>query len=90
MELRCLEFADQHKDVWETIIMKPGGVIVKSWTGSSIMSAILRPLNIVVSDELGACLAEVALHGASGKDTVLFREIIDMGRKQLERQSMQT
>ena len=66
METRALEFAENNANIWETFILKPGGVVAKDplkgiFTFLTATGVILGKNWSVRVEELGAYMAYLAM-----------------------------
>jgi hypothetical protein len=84
-ETRILQFAQDHNDVWQSFIVRPGGVFPKSsFSAVWMMSMFLGKDWVIRDDELGAFIAELAIHGGEEDSLILNRKIVERGRELLK------
>ncbi|KAI8714098.1 hypothetical protein NCS52_01129100 [Fusarium sp. LHS14.1] len=92
LETMTLELAESHPDVWKAFVLKPGGVVPKTWFGSGFLG-IVTSLGAVMGEnwsvhieELGAFMMYLALDGQGEEPLLLNDRIVRRGRELLELQ----
>lgn len=92
LETRALAFAECHATIWETFIVKPGGVVPKKTMAGGVLGvitgigAVLGENWSIRAEELGAFMAYLATNG-EGEDSIIENaRIVRKGRELLESQ----
>lgn len=81
-EVRMLEFAKEHADVWQEFVLKPGGVMPDGWYNGVASKVFGRGL-VVSEVVLGTVMAKLAVEGEACREDegiVLNARIIELGR----------
>ncbi|KAK4084896.1 hypothetical protein Purlil1_10116 [Purpureocillium lilacinum] len=89
METRALEFAENNANIWETFILKPGGVVAKDplkgiFTFLTATGVILGKNWSVRVEELGAYMAYLAMGGEEEQSLINNARIVRKGRQTLD------
>lgn len=78
LQTKTVEFAEAR--AWTAHVIRPGGVLLSSNTYvAQVAETIFRSNLVIRSDELGAFVAELAVHG-SDRNVIENREIVETGR----------
>lgn len=80
-----LEFAQQHKDIWQTFIVKPGGVATASSHAIAIIVAGMF-LPMIRDEQVGAFVADLLVHGKEPEGRVLNERMATRGTELLQAQ----
>jgi putative NADH-flavin reductase len=80
-----LDFAQQHKDVWQTYIIKPGGVATASTSAIFVMAAGMF-LPMIKDDQVGAFVADLLVHGKEPEGRILSERMATRGTELLQTQ----
>ncbi|CRG87013.1 nucleoside-diphosphate-sugar epimerase, putative [Talaromyces islandicus] len=86
LETKALAFADSHAKIWETFILKPGGIMTKKMvsSGAGIIGAMMGDSWVVRIEELGAFMVQLAIN-AEGEESIIDNaRIARRGRELLE------
>lgn len=89
LETRALEFATKHPAVWETFIIKPGGVVPRKMTGNGVigfvttLGAVMGENFSVRIEEVGAFMAYLAVNPKGEEPITLNARIVRKGRELL-------
>jgi hypothetical protein len=93
LETRALAFAETHADIWQTFIVKPGGVVPKKVMTGDILGKVTR-LGAVLgenwsirNEELGAFMTYLAIDGEGEDFLIENARIVRKGRELLESQT---
>ena len=89
METRALEFAENNANIWETFILKPGGVVAKDplkgiFTFLTTTGVILGKNWSVRVEELGAYMTYLAMGGEEEQSLINNARIVRKGRQTLD------
>jgi hypothetical protein len=82
-ETRITQFTKEHSDIWQSFIVRPGGVFSKTSFSSGLMLMLGKDW-VVYDDELGAFMADLAIHGDEKESLIMNRRIVDKGRELLK------
>lgn len=80
-EAKTVELAERHKDVWEAIVIRPGGILIGESVRNSIAAFMLGNM-LVRGDELGAFVADLAVNG-SEETVIKHSTIVGRGKELL-------
>jgi len=83
-ETRITQFGSEHSGVWESFVVRPGGVHSKSSMTTGLMSMFGKNW-VVRDDELGAFMVDLAIHGCKVESPILNSIIVDRGRELLSK-----
>ncbi|OTA52566.1 hypothetical protein K449DRAFT_391354 [Hypoxylon sp. EC38] len=90
LETKALEFAESHATVWETFILRPGGVVPKRLMDGGVLG-IFTAIGTVLGEnwsvrleELGAFMVYLAIDGRGEDHIVDNARIVRRGRMLLE------
>ncbi|RYP40158.1 hypothetical protein DL767_001873 [Monosporascus sp. MG133] len=86
LETRALAFAESHATIWETFIVKPGGVATKKWIAPGVIAAVLGENWCIRIEELGAFMTYLAINGEGEDSLIENARIVRKGRELLELQ----
>jgi hypothetical protein len=92
LETRALAFAESHATIWESFIVKPGGIVPKKvraggMTGvATRMGAVLGENWSIRLEELGAFMTYIASNGKGEESISENARIVRRGRELLESQ----
>jgi nucleoside-diphosphate-sugar epimerase len=82
-ETWSLDFAQQHKDVWQTFIVKPGGVATaKTSAVARVAVGVFMPM--IRDEQLGAFTADLLVHGNEPEGRVLNERMVQKGTELLQ------
>ncbi|KAK7424528.1 hypothetical protein QQX98_000493 [Neonectria punicea] len=89
LESRALAFAESHADVWETFIVKPGGVATKNLMAKKMLApaaimALFGENWCVLNEELGAFMTYLAVSGEGEDHLIENGRIVRRGRELLK------
>ncbi|KAI1099541.1 hypothetical protein F4804DRAFT_337150 [Jackrogersella minutella] len=84
LETRALAFAENHAAVWETFIVKPGGVVTKNMVVLGPFAAMLGENWCVRIQELGAYMTYLAINGEGEDHLIENARIVRKGRELLD------
>lgn len=75
----ALEFAKEHKDTWQTFIIKPGGVITPDMYARGLLSMLMGNGGIK-SEELDVYVAELVVTGKEEEGLIYNERMLEKGR----------
>ncbi|KAH7159527.1 hypothetical protein B0J13DRAFT_108922 [Dactylonectria estremocensis] len=90
LETKALAFAENHAAIWETFIVKPGGVVPKKLLGAGVlgvatgMGAVMGENWSVRNDELGAFMIHLAINGEGEEPVTENGRIVRKGKELLK------
>jgi hypothetical protein len=89
LEIKLLEFAHEHADVWQTFVIKPAAVFTRRWPARGLLTAIIGKNHSIKNEEVGAYVAELAVKGQEmEKEGLIFNPtMVEKGRELLEKRS---
>jgi len=83
LQTKTIEFAETHREFWEAIVIRPGGVL---FGGNTMQNTAIEYLFgtwlAIKAEELGACVVDLVVNG-SPKPVVSNAEMVERGRKAL-------
>ncbi|KAI1505757.1 hypothetical protein F5X99DRAFT_415816 [Biscogniauxia marginata] len=94
LEARALAFAGSHATIWETFIVKPGGVVPRKLIAGGVIGAVgsigavLGENWSVRIEELGAFMTYLAINGKGEDSIVENARIVGKGRELLKSQKI--
>lgn len=86
LETKALAFAESHAAIWETFIVKPGGVVTKRWIVPGVFTTVLGDNWCIRIEELGAFMTYLATDGEGEDSLIENARIVKKGRELLELQ----
>lgn len=63
-ETEALKFTEKHDKLWQTLIVRPGGVLPKDTIATSVLGLVIGKNWSIRVEELGTFLAYLAVHGS--------------------------
>ncbi|KPM39541.1 hypothetical protein AK830_g7019 [Neonectria ditissima] len=89
LESKALAFAETHADVWETFIVKPGGVVTRrmmamKMLAPGIIAALFGENLCVMNEELGAFMTYLAIDGKGEEHLIENARIVRRGKELLK------
>ncbi|KAF2804767.1 uncharacterized protein BDZ99DRAFT_467023 [Mytilinidion resinicola] len=88
-EVVCLEFAIEHKDVWQTFVVKPGGFITPDMFGRRLLPMLMGDL-VIDCDEFSAYIAELIATGKEEEGLIYNKRMVGKGRELLQTKTDRT
>jgi len=82
-EVRSIEFANAHSNIWQAFIVRPGGVLPKAFFASGTMMAMAGGGWFIGGDELGAFMADLAIKGEEKETIILNPRLVEKGKELL-------
>lgn len=83
LQTKTIEFAEKHHDIWEALIIRPGGIMLGGDTYLNKATEYLFGRNLAIrGEELGAFVADLVVNG-SQKTILENSEMVERGRKLL-------
>ncbi|KAI1025171.1 hypothetical protein LB505_009458 [Fusarium chuoi] len=84
-EIRSLEVAKEHAEVWKAWMLRPGGVITQRMRVPGYLAQVLLGDDYVIkNEELGAFFTYLAVEGSEKDEFVILnRRIVEGGREYL-------
>ncbi|KAJ7089841.1 hypothetical protein B0H15DRAFT_800486 [Mycena belliarum] len=82
-ETWSLNFAKEHEDVWQTWIIKPGGVATAETYAVTRMAIGLLIMPTIRDDEVGAFVADLLVHGKEPEGRILNERMVARGAELL-------
>lgn len=81
---KTLEFAEAHRDVWEALIIRPGGILFGGDTLLNRATEYAFGTGLAIrAEEVGATVADLVLNGAK-QSVIENSEMVQRGRKLLQ------
>ncbi|KFY38578.1 hypothetical protein V494_04322 [Pseudogymnoascus sp. VKM F-4513 (FW-928)] len=80
-ETKTVEFAEQHKEVWEALVIRPSGILIGQSLKNSVAAFVMGSM-VVKGDELGAFVADIVVNG-SEETVIKHSTIVGRGRELL-------
>jgi len=80
VENKLVDFEEKHPDTFETVIMKPGGVLGKGNPVPQMLYGLAKAIRV---DTLAVAMIGLALNGRKGKQTQENADLEDRGRAAL-------
>jgi len=83
LQTKTLEFAEAHQDVWEALIIRPGGILFGGGTFLNTTTEYVFGRTLAIrGEELGAFVADLVVNG-SPQPIIGNSEMVEKGRKLL-------
>lgn len=81
-ETWSLEFAKRNEKVWQTWIVKPGGVITdQTWRVAKLLAGIMMPM--ICDEEVGAFVADLVVRGTEPEGRIFNERMVARGSELL-------
>ena len=78
-----LEYAQKHKDVWQTWIIKPGGVVTaKTYAIARMAAGMFMPM--IRDEQVGAFVVHLIVHGKEAEGRILNERMAKKGTELLQ------
>ncbi|KAF2185341.1 hypothetical protein K469DRAFT_708123 [Zopfia rhizophila CBS 207.26] len=83
LQTKTIEFAEAHRDVWEALIIRPGGILFGGGTFLNKATECVFGRSLAIrGEELGAFVADLVVSG-SQQPIIENSEMVERGRKLL-------
>jgi len=84
LQTKTIEFAEAHRDVWEALIIRPGGILFGGDTFLNKTTECVFGHGLAIrGEELGAFVADLAVNGWQ-QPVIENAEMVERGRKLLQ------
>ena len=77
MENQLVDFESKHSESFETVILKPGGVLGKTNPIPQVVYGVARAIRV---NTLAGAMIDIALNGRKGKQTLENSDLEERGR----------
>lgn len=84
LQTKTLEFAEAHRDIWEALIIRPGGILFGGGTCVNEVTEYVFGKGLAIrGEELGAFVADLVVNGSQNA-VIENREMVEKGRELLQ------
>ncbi|KAL8380770.1 hypothetical protein RB595_005180 [Gaeumannomyces hyphopodioides] len=80
-ETEAMKFMEEHDQLWQTLIVRPGGVLPKDTIATSVLGLVIGKNWSVRVEEVGAFVAYLAIHGSKDRNFFENEDILKKGRQ---------
>lgn len=80
-ETEAMKFTEEHEKLWQTLIVRPGGVLPKDTIATSVLGLVIGMNWSVRVEELGAFLAHLAIYGSKDRNFFENEDILKKERQ---------